>query len=519
MTYSFQTFTLNQILTSPQMNQVEANIRDHRHGQSGVEGVFGGEITPTQLTANTNNYSPTNWATSNIARISSNKVIVITGLALGVQGAMKALVNVGSFTITFPAESTLSTAANRFANGFSLEPGKSVVWIYDDTSDRWRTESAGSDVTSGDLPFQIAKFGALDCAQALTRFMSALGRVGNVTESNSEQYVIRPFTMKELRAFSSTAIPASNSATFTVRKNGADTALTCTIAAAAQSASDIVNEVTFSMGDRYALKVVSSATAGTNDYNATVKENKIDQDIGFPMIPLAGLIPASGTLGDVGISIGVGGGIGQQIPMPPCLVSPWIAAFVTTNTQPGRLYKDNAEVPVLVADVLADVHRDSEENYVFEEMEALSVRTTGAYTASGMVFLKSRESTSYDPCLMAFCAIAFAQASTTYLGGYQNGVESGTELEVSIPMPACRIRNLRGIFDATPAAGQTMTVTVRKNGVATAVTCQFTNGGANEATDLVNEVTFAADDRLSIEAVSSATLGTRDLTISLQAYA
>src|SRR4030067_1441694 len=128
MTYSFQTFTLNQILTSPQMNQVEANIRDHRHGQSGVEGVFGGEIPPTQLTANTNNYSPTNWATSNIARISSNKVIVITGLALGVQGAMKALVNVGSFTITFPAESTLSTAANRFANGFSLEPGKSVVW-------------------------------------------------------------------------------------------------------------------------------------------------------------------------------------------------------------------------------------------------------------------------------------------------------------------------------------------------------------------------------------------------------
>lgn len=36
MAYSFQTFSLNQILTSAQMNQVEANIRDHEHGLAGV---------------------------------------------------------------------------------------------------------------------------------------------------------------------------------------------------------------------------------------------------------------------------------------------------------------------------------------------------------------------------------------------------------------------------------------------------------------------------------------------------
>lgn len=36
MTYSFQTFSLNQVLTASQMNQVEANIRDHIHGASGV---------------------------------------------------------------------------------------------------------------------------------------------------------------------------------------------------------------------------------------------------------------------------------------------------------------------------------------------------------------------------------------------------------------------------------------------------------------------------------------------------
>ena len=38
MAYSFQIFTLNQILTAAQMNQVEVNIRDHVHGDDGVSG-------------------------------------------------------------------------------------------------------------------------------------------------------------------------------------------------------------------------------------------------------------------------------------------------------------------------------------------------------------------------------------------------------------------------------------------------------------------------------------------------
>jgi hypothetical protein len=36
MSYSFQLFSVGQILTAAQQNQVEANVRDHVHGQSGV---------------------------------------------------------------------------------------------------------------------------------------------------------------------------------------------------------------------------------------------------------------------------------------------------------------------------------------------------------------------------------------------------------------------------------------------------------------------------------------------------
>jgi hypothetical protein len=36
MPYVFQTFAVGQVLTAAQQNQVEANVRDHVHGQSGV---------------------------------------------------------------------------------------------------------------------------------------------------------------------------------------------------------------------------------------------------------------------------------------------------------------------------------------------------------------------------------------------------------------------------------------------------------------------------------------------------
>jgi hypothetical protein len=45
--YSFQTFTFEQVLTSAQMNQVEANVRDHVHGVDGVLGIVDVQTFPT----------------------------------------------------------------------------------------------------------------------------------------------------------------------------------------------------------------------------------------------------------------------------------------------------------------------------------------------------------------------------------------------------------------------------------------------------------------------------------------
>jgi hypothetical protein len=52
MAYSFQTFSVNQILTSTEMNQVEINIRDHSHGGAGVNQTLGAAPTASGHYAN-----------------------------------------------------------------------------------------------------------------------------------------------------------------------------------------------------------------------------------------------------------------------------------------------------------------------------------------------------------------------------------------------------------------------------------------------------------------------------------
>jgi len=109
------------------------------------------------------------------------------------------------------------------------------------------------------------------------------------------------------------------------------------------------------------------------------------------------------------------------------------------------------------------------------------------------------------------------QAVTRYMNCYGNALSGGlaTESDAQVRMPKCRVKSLSGWLDATPAAGETVTLTVRKNAVDTALTCQFTNGGAQRASDLANGVDFAEGDLLSIKSVSSAAVGTRIATASM----
>lgn len=98
-----------------------------------------GDITPSQITSNQNDYNPTGLSTTTVVRLSSDAARDVTGLQGGSDGRWLVPINVGSYTITLKNASGSSTAANRFSMGsdLALEAGAGCILIYDGTQSRW----------------------------------------------------------------------------------------------------------------------------------------------------------------------------------------------------------------------------------------------------------------------------------------------------------------------------------------------------------------------------------------------
>lgn len=103
-------------------------------------------VTPSQLTADQNNYAP---SIAMFYRLSSDASRTITGLSISqVDGQVCEFWNVGSNNIIIAHESTSSTAANRFicpaAADITLGANEIAILRYDATSSRWRVSKVGS---------------------------------------------------------------------------------------------------------------------------------------------------------------------------------------------------------------------------------------------------------------------------------------------------------------------------------------------------------------------------------------
>jgi len=143
------------VLTSNDNNLQAAmeTIDDHEHTTSTDLNVtetlqLSGDITPSALTANQNNYNPTGWSAAVVMRLQTDGTNrTITGLAGGTDGRIAILINIDSANIiSLQDESGSSTAANRFylptsTTLLNIHPDASVVLQYDSTSSRWRVLS------------------------------------------------------------------------------------------------------------------------------------------------------------------------------------------------------------------------------------------------------------------------------------------------------------------------------------------------------------------------------------------
>lgn len=101
--------------------------------------TLSGDISPTQIAANTDNYAPTGYATAGIMRLSTDASRNLTGIAGGADGRILLLLNIGSFNLVLKDDVT-STAANRFqlSGDVTLGADEGALLWYDSTSSRWR---------------------------------------------------------------------------------------------------------------------------------------------------------------------------------------------------------------------------------------------------------------------------------------------------------------------------------------------------------------------------------------------
>ncbi len=90
------------------------------------------------------------------------------------------------------------------------------------------------------------------------------GLQGNsASESNVEDVLSVPKTAQNLRMFLPGSPGSGQTFIATLRKNGADTALTVTISEPQATGEDAVNSVSFAANDRICIKVVTSGSANS----------------------------------------------------------------------------------------------------------------------------------------------------------------------------------------------------------------------------------------------------------------
>ena len=132
---------LNEIRREDHRNAKRDTANRYSGAQDFSGGVrFSGAVSPSQITADQNNYGPAGIETANVLRISSDAARNVTGLLALPAGGSMLLLNMGAFGITLMNESASSSASNRFAIGadFVLATGRGALLWYDSTSARWR---------------------------------------------------------------------------------------------------------------------------------------------------------------------------------------------------------------------------------------------------------------------------------------------------------------------------------------------------------------------------------------------
>lgn len=196
----------------------------------------------------------TGGTTVGLSSITDASGLVSTGSNLALTGANK--------TLTFTGNSTGKTT---FAAGNQGTTNITYTLPTDDGDSANVLMSNGSGVMSWKQQ-PVAVFGGNSKgATTNNEFLSLYGNFefGSGAENDAEILIPRAGVIKNFRVYLTQTPNAATSKTFTVRKNGANTAVTVTIPNGSQTASDLTNTLTVAAGDRVCIKITHTGSPGT----------------------------------------------------------------------------------------------------------------------------------------------------------------------------------------------------------------------------------------------------------------
>ena len=367
----------------------------------------------------------------------------------------------------------------------------------------------------------VLKCGAVNLGQGATYYLRAAGTPAQLVEANAQVGIGMPTEFYGMKIYLSEAVPAGQTVTVTLRKNGIATSLTAVITGAtvAGAVVSVGGSVLFGKDrsgtpDKVSVEAVTSAAFGvTNDITVALlarvpySNNKPVSPFAFGSLAIATAYCSGGEFKtNVKASVSLNTALGEaQIPTPYTVVetfdqvqdvpSPFLDGLGASSVASGY------SIP-LAAGSLISWATASAVNTAHSEYTVLSDRQCG------------NEAGTWAPLI--FSSIGQAQNTTYYMGGYGEATASLTEADVKVPMPAGKAWKLRAYAGAGAIPGaDTCVITVRKNGVATGLTVTL-NAANRYAADVSNTVTFADNDLISLSCVSSATAGANSYNAVLE---
>lgn len=402
----------------------------------------------------------------------------------------------GAATVTTPARNDDSTKA------------ASTAWVRDHVGEPSNN-------------YTIFKCGGVNIPQNATRYLKAVGTTATATEADAQVPIGLPTEFYEMKIYLSEAVPNGQTVTVTVRKDAADTSLTQVITGPTSAGAVVSATGSVLYGKKYdgtlnqlSVKVVCSATTGsTNDIVVSLLA-RVPGSNYKPVSPFAlgSTAPGAGVVscgGEFKTVQRVGGALDSTtlgfaaFPVPQTVFEKFDqsenTAWPYINENASNQVTGNYNLPLPLESAVSFAEETA--NIAFTGYLVFSDRQCG------------NETGTWSPLL--FGSIDQAQNTTRYMGGYGGASANATEATVQIPVPAGKCWKLRARSNDILPAGQTAVITVRKNGVDTALTVTLTDAIQTES-DESNSFTTADNDLLSISCVTSATAGTRSYNVVLE---